>query len=341
LKVNIVTQLDWPSFRNIGVAIQKVLTSYCDCALYDWSQATPGGNTLFIGTVRNRALHVIHTFLQEGQVVFYGTTEGHSIIDARGLDTARRIKIVAVSDFVKQMLEDVGVPVAGVVHHGLNMTEQRVELQYYDCLKEKFNGKNVILTVASNDPRKGLEKLLQAHRRVEGEREDSWLVLHSEPADEGKEYKQNLVELARKHSIENLWLTKRYGRLSPGKLNALYKLCAIYVQPSFAEGFGLPVLEAFRFNKPVVAVDAPPFNEIIEHKETGILIPSQTIQWFNYKNRIRFRLHKYSSQDLANAILCLLSNTHLRKRMQHTIERTKPKWNIYELYPKLLDYFGV
>jgi glycosyltransferase involved in cell wall biosynthesis len=148
-----------------------------------------------------------------------------------------------------------------------------------------------------------------------------------------------LEDLARKYKVENLWLTKRYGRLSLGQLNALYKLCTIYVQPSLAEGFGLPVLEAFRFDKPVVAVDAPPFNEIIDHNETGILIPSQSIQWFNYKNRIRFKLHMYSSHDLATAILRLLTHTQLRKRLQKTIARTKHKWSIYTLYPRLLDYF--
>jgi len=90
--------------------------------------------------------------------------------------------------------------------------------------------------------------------------------LHSEPTGY-----YNISKIAKNLKLKHLWLTNLYGKLSPTKLNAFYNLCSVCVQPSYIEGFGLPILEAFRFDKPVIAVDAPPFNEVIRQRENGIL----------------------------------------------------------------------
>lgn len=56
-------------------------------------------------------------------------------------------------------------------------------------------------------------------------------------------------------------------------LEQLYRRCSLLCVPSRYEGFGLPVLEAFEFDKPVVATDVPALNEIIEHGVNGYLVP--------------------------------------------------------------------
>ena len=43
-----------------------------------------------------------------------------------------------------------------------------------------------------------------------------------------------------------------------------YKNALALIHPSFAEGFGLPLLEAAYFNCPIVASDIPVFNEILD-----------------------------------------------------------------------------
>jgi len=45
----------------------------------------------------------------------------------------------------------------------------------------------------------------------------------------------------------------------------------IVVLPSKSEGFGLVLLEAFNYEKPVVTFDVPAFNETIEHQKTGLI----------------------------------------------------------------------
>lgn len=122
-------------------------------------------------------------------------------------------------------------------------------------------------------------------------------------------------------------------------MNALYKLCGVYVQPSYSEGFGLTTLEAFRFDKPVIAADAPPFNEVVRHKENGILVPVRKTTWLNYADLVLFKMHKYQARDLASATLELISDPDKVATMQESIRKEKYDWSIHKLYPKLLDYF--
>jgi len=334
VRIKIITKLDWPSFRNVAILVAKALNTHSNCTIHDWTRAKPGGNILFIGTVFHQTLNFLSKFFTQSNIVFYGTTEGHSFVDETSLEIARQIKIVAVSNFVKQMLEESGIPVAGVVHHGLDVDDHRVNIPFYKTLKKRLQDKSIILTVAANDPRKGLDKLLSAYRFVEHEIQNSFLILHSKPTGY-----YNLTKTAEVFKIKRLWLTNLYGKLTPTKLNALYNICNIYVQPSYSEGFGLPILEAFKLNKPAIAINAPPFNEIIKHNKNGILVPSKGFTWYNYNDMILFKMHRYETEDMASAIVDLLSNQRLITKMQAKIKNEKRHWDYRRLYPKLLSYF--
>lgn len=334
MRIKIVTTMDWPSFRNVALQIRKALSSYCNCTIYDQTNVEPGGNILFIGTVCHQTLNFLNKFLGQSNIVFYGTTEGHSFVDEASLKVAKQIKIVAVSNFVKQMLEEIGIPVAGVVYHGLDMDDRRVDTQFYKVLKKKLKNKKIIFTASANHSRKGLDNLLCGYHLVEQEIKNAYLILHSEPTGY-----YNISKIAENLKLKHLWLTNLYGKLSPSQLNAFYKLCNVYVQPSYSEGFGLPILEAFRFNKPVIAVDAPPFNEVIKHGKSGTLVPLSKITWFNFANLVLCKMHMYQAEDLAHAILGLVTNQQQVVKMQENIQEEKHNWSIYKLYPELLNYF--
>jgi len=334
MRIKIAIKKDWPSFRNVAVQISKALSNRCNCTICDRTKVKPGGNILFIDTVFHQTLNFLSDFLGRSHIVFYGTTEGHSFVDEASLRIAKQIKIVAVSNFVKQMLEEIGIPIAGVVHHGLDMDNRRVDTQFYEALKEKFENKKIIFTASANHSRKGLDNLLHGYHLVEKEIENTYLILHSEPLGY-----YNTSKIARDLKLKRFWLTNLYGKLSQSKLNAFYRLCSVYVQPSYSEGFGLPTLEAFRFDKPVIAVDAPPFNEVIRQSENGILVPLSKITWFNFADQVLFKMHMYRAEDLAHAILELLSNQQQVTKMQENIQKEKHNWSIHKLYPKLLDYF--
>lgn len=52
------------------------------------------------------------------------------------------------------------------------------------------------------------------------------------------------------------------GQIEDEELVALYNLATIYVQPSFYEGFGLPILQAFASGSPVVSSDRGSLTEV-------------------------------------------------------------------------------
>jgi glycosyltransferase involved in cell wall biosynthesis len=61
-----------------------------------------------------------------------------------------------------------------------------------------------------------------------------------------------------------------------------YKHAKALIHPSFAEGFGLPLLEAAYFNCPIIASDIPVFNEILD----GQFIKFNPHDYTNIQNKI-------------------------------------------------------
>ncbi len=345
-EVKIVANMAWPSFRNVAIDLCKALSPLCQPAVFDLSEASPGGRVILVETIKKDTFKFIKERLHGSDVVLYGPTEGHSILDEESRAVARDIKVVAVSHFVKKMLEEIDVTVAGVVHHGVDMEFRDVDPDLVESIESRVRGRLMALTVAGNDPRKGVQELLHAYRIVEEEVPDSFLIVHSQPKTYynpvERRFKKRFCDLPGLSSalgIERIWLTASHGLLTPQQVNALYSCCSIYVSSSLSEGFGLPILEAFRFNKPVVAVDAPPFNEVIEDGITGKLFEFEKVKWVNYKSSIRFKLHSYSPRRLAEAIVSLLSDRSKLKAMSRRINESKYRWDIRAVYPRLLDFF--
>jgi glycosyltransferase involved in cell wall biosynthesis len=69
-----------------------------------------------------------------------------------------------------------------------------------------------------------------------------------------------LVQLIEEYGNDPL--VRRLGFVLNDDLVAIYNLAAVYCQPSFYEGFGLPVLEAMACGCPVVAANTGSLPEI-------------------------------------------------------------------------------
>lgn len=102
-----------------------------------------------------------------------------------------------------------------------------------------------VLFVGENDPRKGLDTLIEALTRLQGEGMTIPLVV----AGTSTMRSRALIEDAR-CSLHAL------GHVDDATLAALYRACAVFVYPSHYEGFGLPVLEAMSYGAPVIASSA-------------------------------------------------------------------------------------
>ena len=336
MQVNLVTKTSWPSFMNVATEIARTLSKNGHhCRVYDWKDAKTGGKLLFIGTLDNRTLEFLKHLSYESDLVYYVTTEGLSQLYDSNIRTAKYLKLVAVSNFVKRMVGELGIGVAGMVHHGIDMAERRIDTEFKKESMSRIAERNrVVLTVSANHQRKALDRLLIAFHILEQRIPDAFLILHSQ-----REGYYNLRGLVERLGLRNVWLTESFGQISQSQLNSLYDLCSVYVQPSFSEGFGLPILEAFRFDKPPIAVDAPPFNEIIMHGENGLLVPQGDVSWFNFKDSIRFKMHMYLEEDLARTMETGLLDQKLANEMKGKISLGKKSWDSQVLYPELLRYF--
>lgn len=110
------------------------------------------------------------------------------------------------------------------------------------------------------DQRKNVEGLIGAYARLPvGVRARHQLaIVCSASRDESA----TLDQLARRNGLgsDELVVT---GFVSETDLVALYNLCALFIFPSWHEGFGLPVLEALSCGAVTLAADAPGVREIV------------------------------------------------------------------------------
>jgi len=76
------------------------------------------------------------------------------------------------------------------------------------------------------------------------------------------------------------------GAVSPGRLNWLYRYARALLFPSLYEGFGLPVLEAFALECPVVAARIPPVIELAGEGRALLLDPLDVAGWSGALDRV-------------------------------------------------------
>lgn len=113
-----------------------------------------------------------------------------------------------------------------------------------------------ILFVSTFEPRKNIPGILRAFARLmAGGNRSHQLTLAGNPG-----WKQNIASL-----IEDLGLADRVRIVRPQSqtdLERLYIDCDFLVMPSLYEGFGLPILEAMTFGKPVITSNLSSMPEV-------------------------------------------------------------------------------
>jgi glycosyltransferase involved in cell wall biosynthesis len=119
------------------------------------------------------------------------------------------------------------------------------------------NLRPVVLMVGTLEPRKGHRVALDAFEAL-------WLAgVDVELVIVGKKGwgVQALAERIRGHPEYGRHLLWHEG-IDDAALRRLYESCDVLLAASFAEGFGLPIVEAGYFSKPVIASDIPVFREV-------------------------------------------------------------------------------
>lgn len=163
-------------------------------------------------------------------------------------------KIVAVSKTTKKDLirfYDVPEEKIEVIYNGFKKNIKNQSASWRTNIKDTYQiskiKKPYILFVGTIQPRKNLETLIEAFRLLLKEKPDYYLVIVGK---KGWLY-ERIFNKATHLNRQNKVIFTDY--LSEQKVIFLYKNAAMFVLPSFYEGFGIPILEAMNFSCPVIS----------------------------------------------------------------------------------------
>ena len=158
-----------------------------------------------------------------------------------------------------------------IIPNGIDM-EELVLIDEIE--KAKFlnlaKGRRVFLSLSRLHEAKGIEMLIEAFSIFVQNNNNNVLYIVGDGPQEYKDLLKKKIKILKRE--ENIFLL---GELSGEMKNTIYSVADIFVLPSYNEGFGLTVLEAFRQQVPVITTTATPFNEILTYECGWYIAPER------------------------------------------------------------------
>lgn len=224
-------------------------------------------------------------------------------------------KIIAISEYTKKRLVHffpfVDADKIEVVYCG----NRNTLLSYQDDFKcvEKFGIKKgqYFLSVGTIEPRKNYDTLLKAYKEyLENSKEHKKLCIAGGYGWLEENFHRKIEELG----LENDVIVTGY--VSEETLANLYRHCFSFVYPTWYEGFGLPVLEAMNFGKPVIASNVTSIPEIMgkadtlvdpgdyrEIREKLLKLESDAVFYSDTIEQLRERVQMFSWKESAEKLI--------------------------------------
>lgn len=221
-------------------------------------------------------------------------------------------KIIAVSANTKNdIMELAGIDAAKikVIYSGNNVVKKDWAAEKIKACLSKLNISGpFILYVGNVEPRKNIGGLIKAYDKLRRESEES---AHSGVAASVPGGIDNFKELSlvlagapgwKNAPIYADWQASPYqdqikflGYIDEEAKEILYSRAAVFVYPSYYEGFGFPPLEAMAYGAPVVCSNVSSLPEIVA--DAGIMI------------------NPHKSEEIFEAIKLVLTDAKLRARL--------------------------
>jgi len=141
----------------------------------------------------------------------------------------------------------------------------------------------VLLTVARLDPMKAQDKVISALKRVISKIPNTKLVLVGDGSfsssklglSKGERWLQYLRGCVEREGLERNVIFAGY--LPEKDLGTAYAMCDAFILPSVREGFGLVVVEAWLYKKPVIVSSYAGVADLIEDGVNGLLFDPNKI----------------------------------------------------------------
>ena len=120
----------------------------------------------------------------------------------------------------------------------------------------KVDGEDFFLYIGNLEKRKGTDLLLKAYEKYRALGGEKKLYL-------GGRIRESEIQQLFDRIQEEVPGIASLGYVGNEEKNALFRYCSGFLFPSRAEGFGIPVVEAMHFNKPILASNLSIFHEIV------------------------------------------------------------------------------
>ncbi len=190
----------------------------------------------------------------------------HFFVNPRKL-AQRANQIIAVSDATRDdLMETYGIASMNVttMHSGLDARYRRCsrnDLALID-VKERYTlPYRFILFLGTIEPRKNIVGLIDAYTALRGRHgevyKDTALVIAGNPGWKSKHIYDAIAASPYRDDIHVIGFVAEEDKV------ALYNLAAVFVYPSFFEGFGFPPLEAMACGTPTITSNTTSLPEIV------------------------------------------------------------------------------
>jgi len=168
--------------------------------------------------------------------------------------------IMAISDHTAQDIHRLlSIPISKIktIYLAPDQRYRRLEAQECEPIKRKFHLNRPFFFYAGTlSARKNIRTMIEAFGKAAGEIPHE-LILTGSPGF----IEVPFDDLLQQYQLQNR--VRRLGRVSETELVALYNLADAFVFPSLYEGFGIPPLEAFACDCPVISSYATSLSEVV------------------------------------------------------------------------------
>lgn len=181
-----------------------------------------------------------------------------------------------------------------------------------DYIRQKFKVDNYLLYVSRIEPRKNQQVILSIFPEIENEKLK--VVFIGSKTLNNKSFEKKYHDLPKKQRDKIYF----FDSISDSDLLEFYKACKVFVYPSFAEGFGIPPLEAAALKIPVICSKNTALNDfcffepyhiliqdisLLKSKVKHILINKNKLNLIEIQKKIKISYSwEKSSQNLLEAI---------------------------------------
>lgn len=332
------------SFSKIVVDIAKVLQANdVNVGISDFRNLniskTPK-NIIHFAALGHDILNYAAKLSGKRNIILYLTAEGKCKTEntlKKALN--KNATILAVSKYAKSKIEEQGLKCSGVIPHGTDLTV-KPDVKWAGFIEEQVKNNTIFLNISENGIRKGLDRLLIIYKIIHHAIPDTYLIIHS---NSDGFYK--LRSLARSLQLDNFWITDLMTpelALTNQQINALYYLTAktrgIYLVTSYAEGFGMPVIESFKYGVPIIAPSLPPMIELIGDSKAGMLVKTGSVVDIPYQKRWIYEMHDYSIDEYVDAVLTIMFKPKLYDEMSKAALQLSKKYDMYKTYKTFIPF---